>query len=243
MRQPHQVAEEGKVAGAVQRRQSFQEQPPEQPRQHSDQEEEARAAGDPPRAVGPQPAAAHDHVDMRMVDQRRARRVEGAPPARCVQHAGHADPGAEVPRIGSDRGQRLGGGAEQQVVDRLLVPEGDAGDLRRQGEDDVEVLDRQQILGSCSHPVPRGRSLALRAVPVLARVVCDVPVAALRARRHVTAERLRPAGFDRRHDLELGQADMTGMGPPPRGAMGAEDVGDLQLRPDHPGPGATRGRA
>ena len=76
-----------------------------------------------------------------------------------------------------------------------------------------------------------------------AGVVGDVPVAALRARRHVPAERLRPAGLDRRHHLELGQADMPGMGPPPRGTMGTEDVGDLQLRPDHPGPGATPGRA
>ncbi len=70
-----------------------------------------------------------------------------------------------------------------------------------------------------------------------------MPVAALGARRHVPAERLRPAGFDRRHHLELGQADMPGMGPPPRGAMGAEDVGDLQPSSGHPGPGATPGRA
>ena len=43
------------------------------------------------------------------------------------------------------RGQRLGGGAEQEIVDGGLVLEGDLGDRRRQGEDDVVIGDRQQI--------------------------------------------------------------------------------------------------
>ena len=58
-------------------------------------------------------------------------------------------------------------------------------------------------------------------------------MAALGASRHMPAERLGPAGLDRRHDLELGQADMPGIGPPPRGAVGAEDVSDLQRGPGH----------
>ncbi|ASY59356.1 hypothetical protein SS05631_b52640 (plasmid) [Sinorhizobium sp. CCBAU 05631] len=48
------------------------------------------------------------------------------------------------------------------------------------------------------------------------------------------AERLGSAGFDRRHDLELGQADMPGIGSPPRRTIGSEDVSDLQLLPGHP---------
>ena len=53
-------------------------------------------------------------------------------------------------------------------------------------------------------------------------------VAAFGAARHMPAERFGPAGFNRRHDLELGQADMPGIGPPPRRTMGAENVSDLQ---------------
>ena len=60
---------------------------------------------------------------------------------------------------------------------------------------------------------------------------------ALGAGRHMPAERLGSAGLDRRHDLELGQADMPGIGPPPRGAVGAKDVSDLQRGPGH----VTRG--
>ena len=70
-------------------------------------------------------------------------------------------------------------------------------------------------------------------MPVLAGIIGDVVMPALGAGRHMPAERLGPAGFDRRHDLELGQADMPGIGPPPRGAVGAKDVSNLQLWPDH----------
>ena len=61
---------------------------------------------------------------MRVLRQRRA-------PG--VKHRGDADAGAEVLGIGRDRGQRLGRGFEQQIVDhRLVVLVGDIGDGRRQ---------------------------------------------------------------------------------------------------------------
>ena len=60
-----------------------------------------------------------------------------------VQHRGGADPGAEVVGIGGDGEQRLGRSAEQQVVDYRLVLVSDRSDLGRQGEDQMEVADRQ----------------------------------------------------------------------------------------------------
>jgi hypothetical protein len=59
-----------------------------------------------------------------------------------VEHGRDPDAGAEVFWVGGDRQHRLGRRAEQQVVDRRLVLEGDVGDLGRQGEDDMEVSDR-----------------------------------------------------------------------------------------------------
>ena len=44
----------------------------------------------------------------------------------------------------------------------------------------------------------------------------------------VAAERSGAAGLDRRHDLELVQAQMPEMDAPVRGAGSAEDVGDLE---------------
>ena len=115
----------------------------------------------------------------------------------------------------------------------LLVPIGDLGNLRRQREDDIGVFHGQQVFGARRHPVARGGSLAFRAVPVLAGVARDVMVAAFGARGNMPAERFGSAGFNRGHHFELGQADMPGVGPPPRRAKGAEDVSDLQPKPSH----------
>jgi hypothetical protein len=57
-------------------------------------------------------AADNDDVDMRMMGQRRAPGVE---------HGGEADARAQALRVGGDRGQRLGGGPEQEVVDGGLA--------------------------------------------------------------------------------------------------------------------------
>jgi hypothetical protein len=51
--------------------------------------------------------------------------------APAVQHGDAADLGAEVARVGRDEAQRLGGGAEQDGVDRRLVLESDRADRRR----------------------------------------------------------------------------------------------------------------
>jgi hypothetical protein len=78
-----------------------------------------------------------------------------------MEHGGGADAGSEVSGIGGDGEQRLGRGAEQQVVDHRLVLVGDWGDLGRQGEDKVEVADRQQVGLAGGEPIPCRCALAL----------------------------------------------------------------------------------
>src|SRR3546814_3215523 len=56
-------------------------------------------------------------------------------------------------------------------------------------------------------PSARGSALAPGAVPVAAAVIGDPPVAAVGTGLHVAAERGGAAMLDRRHDLELMQAD------------------------------------
>ena len=63
-------------------------------------------------------------------------------------------------------------------------------------------------------------------------------VAALGAARHMPAKRFGSAGFNRRHHLELGQADMPRIGLPPRRTVSSEDASDLQ-----PGPGQRPDRS
>jgi hypothetical protein len=83
-----------------------------------------------------------------------------------MEHGGEADAGAQVSGIGGDREQRLGRRAEQQIVDHRLVLVGDRGDLGRQGEDQVEVADRQQVGLARGEPVLCRRALALGAMAV-----------------------------------------------------------------------------
>ena len=45
-----------------------------------------------------------------------------------MQHGGKADAGSEMLGVGGDGGQRLGGGPEQEIVDRSLVLERDGAD-------------------------------------------------------------------------------------------------------------------
>ena len=203
----------------MQRREPFEEQPAEQAREHAHRQEEAGPAGDPARSVGRQAAAGNDDVDMRMMGQRRA-------PG--VQDGGEADARAQMLGIGGDGGQRLGGGPEQEVVDGGLVVERDGGDRRRQGEDDVVVGDRQQLGLAFGEPLPRRRALTLRAVPIAAGVVGDAFMRAVLAALDVSAERGSATGLDRRHDLQLCEARMAGVGLAPCGPVGAKDVGDLQ---------------
>ncbi len=56
-------------------------------------------------------------------------------------------------------------------------------------------------------------------------------VAALLAGRNMAAQRRRAAALDRRHHLELAEAEVTRVGFTPGGTAGAEDVRDLQPFP------------
>src|SRR5713226_1544139 len=68
-------------------------------------------------------------------------------------------------------------------------------------------------------------------MPVTTGVVGDLGMAARRvlAARDMPAERCRAAVLDRRHHLELAEADMAGVGLAPRRSMAAQDIRNLQL--------------
>ena len=215
-----ELAEEAEFAGLERRAQLVEEQPAEEPREHADRQEEAGPAGDPARAVRRQAAAGHDAMDVRMVVQVLAPGVE---------HGDEADLGAEMLGIGGDPAQRLGRRSEQDGVDRLLVLEGDLGDRRRQGEDDVEVGHRQQLGLPGGEPFGAGLPLALRAVPVAAGVVgaCG-PARSRRSARHDRPA--PPSGTARsRHHAPLDAAEVAVMGPAIGVAVAAEDIRHLQV--------------
>jgi hypothetical protein len=203
----------------VQRVKAFEKKTAEQAGEHAHGEEEASLAGDPARAVRREAAAGNDHVDVRVMGERRT-------PG--VQDGGEADARAEMLRIGGNGDQRLGRSPEQEVVDDGLVLERDGADRRRQGEHDVIVGNRQEFRLALGEPLARRRALALWTMPVAAGIIGDAFMRAVLATLDVSAERRGPATLDRRHHLQLGEADVPGVSLAPRRPMGAKDVGDLR---------------
>ena len=118
---------------------------------------------------------------------------------------------------------------------------GDVGDRSRQGEDNMEIGHGQQFGLAVGQPRLGGGGLALRTVPVAAGIVADALLGALLAAFDMTAQRPhgsspwaegpRSAVFDRRHDLELAEAHMAGMGRTPSRPAVAEDVRHLDRWP------------
>ena len=130
-----------------------------------------------------------------------------------MHHRDDADLGAEMTRIGGDRAQRLGRGAEKNGVDnRRLILECDCGDLGLYGEDDVEIRHRKQFGLPVGEPLGPREPLALWAMPVAAGVVGAAHQAAIRAKFRVAAERRSSARrCDGAHDTALGAAEVLGM--------------------------------
>jgi len=155
--------------------------------------------------------------------------------APAVQYDDEADLGTQVPRIGFDLAQGFGRRPEQNGIDPRLVLEGDFGDRRRHGEDDVEIGRRQQLGLPLNQPCGPRRPLAFRAMPVAARIVGDADQATLRAALDMTAERCRAAGLYRPHDAALGSAEVAGLRLAERLTVAAEDIRNLQRGHDQPG--------
>ena len=157
-------------------------------------------------------------MDVWVVGQRRA-------PG--VQHCGQSDPRAKMLRIGRDGDERLGRGLEQDAVDDGLVLVGDVADRGRQREHDVVVPNRQQLRFAVGQPFLGGDRLALRAVPVAAGVVGDAHMRAILAALDMPAESRGAAALDGRHDLQLREAHLSGVGAAPHRTVAAEDIRNL----------------
>src|SRR6266404_3011524 len=67
-------------------------------------------------------------------------------------------------------------------------------------------------------------------MPVAAGVVSDMGVRAILAARDMPAESRRAAALDGRHDLQLAEAHVTGVGVTPRRSVAAEDIRHLDRR-------------
>jgi hypothetical protein len=161
-------------------------------------------------------------------------RVEGQCARPGVQDERGAEHDAEA--AVTELEQRLGGGVEQRVEHRLGRELGEGAKLARQREDDVEVPDVEEPLLTLRDPLLLGERLTLRAMPVAARVVRRVLVAARSAEVDMAPERGGAALRDvRQHPPLLARQRMADLELRP---MRAHDVADVVLR----SPGLRRAR-
>jgi hypothetical protein len=84
------------------------------------------------------------------------------------------------------------------------------------------------LVATCSKTRSARRQLPITGSAHKAAVVGDLRVRAILTALDMAAESDRAAALDRRHHLQLAEADMTGIGLPPYRAMVAEDIRDLQ---------------
>ena len=71
-------------------------------------------------------------------------------------------------------------------------------------------------------------------MPIATGIVGDDGMGAVLAARDVAAQRRRAAALDRRHHLQLVEADMAGVGLAPCRTMATENIRNLRSRVQHP---------
>ncbi len=124
-----------------------------------------------------------------------------------MEHAEEADLRAQVPRIACDLQERGGACPEQQAVDHLLVLECKRSQFTRHRKHRMDVAGWQQLPLTLLEPADAGVALALRAVPVAARVIGDGRMSAARALVAMAAESSRAATHDRSQHLLMLSVD------------------------------------
>ena len=143
---------------------------------------------DPALVIRRESAGRHDAVDVRMADQRLPPRVEDAQ---------HADLGAEMAWVRGDLAERRRARLKEPGVQTGAVPIGQRQERMREREDDVHIRHVEQLALARAEPALARLRLALRAVPIPARVIGDGLMPAGVTPIEMPAERGGPTARDR----------------------------------------------
>jgi hypothetical protein len=100
------------------------------PTEYAHRQEEGIAGVDPAGVIGRKTSGRNQAMQMRMEQQVLTP---------TVQHGEETDLCAEMFGVGGDLEQSLGRGVKQQVVEDLLVDQGQMREMMRRGEDDVDI--------------------------------------------------------------------------------------------------------
>lgn len=173
----------------------------------------------PAHTVGRYPTTWHHAVQMRVMQQILSP---------SVQDGNKADLGTQMLGVARDGAQGFGGGSKQDVVDQRLVLVRDRRNLLRHGEDDVEILDRQQLGLPVLKPLSTHQRLTLGAMAIAATVEGDALVPTGIALLDVTTQRRSATLLNGTHDAALPAAQSRRMLRTIGRADQAKDVRHLQ---------------
>jgi len=190
--------------------------------EHLDRKKEGITWADPARVIEGEPAGGNHAMNMRMM-------LQFLIPS--MEHAEEADVGAEMFGIASDCEERCRAGAEQQIVDDLLVAQGQGRQQVREREDDVNIGRGQQFFTARLDPTVAGVGLTLRTVPVAARVVRDGAIPAAGTLIQMPAESSRAATFDGCQDLTVLAGKPVTAAFDESLPRDTDEIGHLQWRP------------
>ena len=121
-----------------------------------------------------------------------------------VKYSEKADLGAQMLGIGSNGGQGLGSGSEENAIDEIFVLVSDGSDRFGNGEDDMKIVRLENFGRSFFDPLRTSERLALWAVAVAATVVARPLVTTAVAALEMTSESCCAAHLDCGHHAPLG---------------------------------------
>jgi hypothetical protein len=150
-----------------------------------------------------------------------------------VEYAEEADFGAQMAGITGDFEQRLSTGPEQEIVDDLLVLQGQWGEPPRKGEDDMDVGGGQQFAAARSQPTVASEGLTLGTVSVPARIERVGTIPAADTPITVPAQGGGTAALDGRQHFEMLAGDPATTGFDELLSRHPDEIGHLQRRPTH----------
>jgi hypothetical protein len=192
--------------------------------EYADRQEEGIAGMDPAGVIWGQTSGGDQAMDMRMSQQILA-------PG--MQHGEESDLSPQVFGIGGNLQKGLRTGAEQEVIEDLLVLQRQLTELMRQGEDNMDIGDRQEFVLASGDPLIPSSALALGAVPIAATIKGDGAIATARTLVAMAAERRGTATCDGPEHFSVGPMNPATVVLDEAIALSANDIGHLEEWPAH----------
>src|ERR1700756_3356413 len=150
-----------------------------------------------------------------------------------MQDRKEADVGSQVSRISGHLKQGFRTGAEQEVIEDLLVLQRQWGELVRQSEDNMDIGNRQKFTLPSHDPFVASAGLTLWAMAIAATVVGDGVIATARALIAMPAECRGTAASNGTQYFPMGPMEPPEVVLDEAIALAANDIGHLEEGPSH----------